>query len=304
MRLALLLLLLVYASSACGQTTRKPQVRPWLPNGAKPARNLAYVEKGHARQVMDLFYAPEGPRRPVVVWIHGGAWLSGDKSANPALRLLQTGYAVAGINYRLSHHRTYPAQLEDCKAAIRFLRDKADEYNLDPDRIAVWGASAGGHLASLVGVTGDTADFDGKNPPRISSAVQAVVSFYAPTDFTKMTEQSGPDSRIDHDAPNSPESRLLGAPARKNPKLAAKANPITYISKSDPPFLLVHGDDDQVVPLGQSEIFYSALQEAGVDSSLHIVRDAGHGDRGFRTPELFQMVKSFLDEKLRHKSPD
>src|SRR5262249_32279005 len=150
----------------------------------------------------------------------------------PALGLLSKGYAVASINYRLSQHAVYPAQIEDCKAAVRFLRANAKKYNLDPDHFGVWGASAGGHLVALLGTTGGGKELEGDGGNKeVSSKVQAVVNWFGPTDLTKMGGS--------HDNPDSPEAKLLGGPVQENKDKAAKANPITYVAKDAAPFLIL-----------------------------------------------------------------
>jgi acetyl esterase/lipase len=261
----------------------------------RTVKDLAYAPDSHERHKLDLYLPSAGENWPLIVWIHGGAWLAGDKLRPPALAYLDDGYAVASINYRLSQHATFPAQLEDCKAAIRWLRDHAAEYGYDGERIGVWGASAGGHLVALVGTTGDSTEFDaGENLS--SSRVQAVVDFFGPTDFLQIGAQSLPTSRLDHDAPDSPEARLIGGPILQNKDKASRANPIVYISKDDPPFLIAHGEKDDVVPIGQSELLHAALQKAGVPSTLHRVPNAGHG---FGGPEIDRLVLEFFNQHLK-----
>ena len=261
----------VSAAAAPGQTQS-------MPAGAKALCDMVYIENGHERQKLDL-YLPANTEGsfPLIIWVHGGAWKGGSKDRCPAARFVSQGYAVASVNYRLSQHAVFPAQIQDCKAAVRWLRAHAKEYRLDPDRFAAWGSSAGGHLVALLGVTGDTKEFDIGPNLDYSSRVQAVVDYFGPTDLTRMAAQSGPDSAMNHDAPNSPESELIGGPVPDNPEKALKASPITYVSKNDPPFLLVHGDKDPLVPWQQSQMLNEALKKAGVESELQIVKGAGHG---------------------------
>ena len=197
--------------------------------------------------------------------MHGGAWRGGSKERNPALRFLDKGYAVAGINYRLSQHALFPAQIQDCKAAIRWLRTHAPQYGCDGNRVGVWGSSAGGHLVALLGTTGDVPTFDTGPNLTVSSRVQAVCDWFGPTDFLRMNDVLG---AMDHDAADSPESRLVGGPIQENREAVVRANPISYITFDDPPFLIMHGDQDQLVPPNQSELLYHALQEAGVDDAV------------------------------------
>jgi acetyl esterase/lipase len=260
-------------------------------------RNAEYVPGGHERQKLDLYLPKEADpsrKRPLLVWIHGGAWLGGSKERPPALRFVEKGYAVASINYRLSQHAIFPAQIEDCKAAIRWLRTNAVKYGYDPNRIGVWGASAGGHLVALLGTTGDIKEFDVGPNANVSSRVQVVCDFFGPTDFTKM---SGFPSTMKHDAPDSPEAKLVGGSVQENKDKAQRANPITYITKDDPPFLIVHGDKDPLVPHNQSEILLDALKKAGVEVTLYTVKGGGHG--GFKDPQVDILVAQFFERHLR-----
>ncbi|HHY86767.1 MAG TPA: alpha/beta hydrolase [Verrucomicrobia bacterium] len=285
-RLALLLLV---TASASAQS---------LPEGARALRNLAYVANGHERHKLDL-YLPANTNSPVplIIWVHGGAWSAGSKERPPGLRFLSRGYAVASINYRLSQHAVFPAQIEDCKAAVRWLRTHASEYGLDPGRFGAWGASAGGHLVALLGTAGDVKEFDTGEHLEVSSRVQAVVDFFGPTDLLRMDEQLGDKGTFKHDAPDSPESRLLGGPLQENKEKARRANPIPYVSAGDCPMLIVHGDADPLVPWQQSELLHEALKKAGVRSTLHLVKGGGHGT-GFG-PDVDKLVDEFFEQELR-----
>lgn len=275
---------------------------PIAAQAVKAYRDLEYVQKGHERQKLDL-YLPEksaGPL-PLIIWIHGGGWQNGSKENCPPLRdgYAERGYAVASINYRLSGHATFPAQIEDCKAAIRWLRSRAKEYRLDPARFAAWGSSAGGHLVALVGTSGDVKAFDvGANLDR-SSRVQAVCDYYGPTDFMAFVSTPGYAS---HASATSPESKLIGGAVKDNREKAARANPITYVSKDDPPFLIVHGDKDPTVPINQSQLLHEALKQAGVNVHFHTIRGAGHG-QGFGGPEISPMVEAFFERTLKATPP-
>jgi acetyl esterase/lipase len=269
-----------------------------LPEGTQVFKDIAYVTDGHARQKLDLYLPGKSTNTPLVVWVHGGAWREGSKDNTRATWLLSEGYAVASINYRLSQHATFPAQIEDCKAAIRWLRSNAAKYGYDGNRIGVWGASAGGHLVALLGVTGDVKDFDKGENLKVSSRVQAVCDFFGPTDLTKMNEQAGARGRMDHDAPDSPESQLVGGPVQQNKAKAARANPINHISQGDAPFLILHGDQDSLVPIRQSELLHAALTQAKVNSTFHVVKGVGHGGPAFEAPEVREMVKEFFGKHL------
>ena len=261
-----------------------------LPQGTKVLRDLEYVKGGHERQKLDL-YLPEKVEQaplPVIVWIHGGGWRGGSKDNCPAMGFATQGYAVASINYRLSQHATFPAQIEDCKAAIRWLRANAAKYHFDPDHIGVWGASAGGHLVALLGTTGDLKKWDVGDNLNQSSRVQAVVDFFGPTDFRNLKGDA-----------ESPVSKLLGGPAAENKEKAAAASPVTYVAKGDPPFLIIHGDMDPLVSVSQSEVLAEALKKAGDDVTLKVLPGAKHGGREFATPETRKVIREFFDKHLK-----
>lgn len=282
--------------SAAQEARQRPnRARPMrLPEGVKRFADVAYVEAGHERHKLDI-YIPEaikeGAKLPLVIWIHGGAWQAGSKENCPAIGLTEKGFAVASINYRLSQHAIFPAQIEDCKAAIRYLRKNADKYHLDPDKFGVWGSSAGGHLVALVGTSGEVKELETTTgEDTTSSRVQAVCNWFGPTDLIAMGGS--------HNRENSPESKLLGGSVQEKKELAAKANPITYITKDDPPFLNMHGDKDPVVPLSQSELLQTALEKAGVPSELVVLEGAGHGGPQFSSPDMREKITSFFQKHL------
>lgn len=292
-------ILLVLSSLALAQQPQRPQ-RARVPDGTIVKKDLDYAGEGNRRQMLDL-YLPEAKSdtpRPVLVFIHGGAWRAGNKEGGGPAYLLQEGYAVASINYRLSGEAIWPAQIHDCKAAIRYLRAHAKDHNLDPDRIAVMGSSAGGHLVAMLGCSNGVKEVEGEVGKHldVSSAVQAVIDLYGPTDFLQFRKQALPNSRMDHDAANSPESLLLGGAVQENPDKAAAANPITYLKRSKPlpPFLILHGDSDNVVPPGQSQLLHDALQAIEAESTLILLPGAGHGGREFNTPEIRERIVKFL----------
>lgn len=273
-----------------------------LPAGVKAERNIPYVEKGDRNQVLDIFL-PEQPSAkplPLMIWIHGGAWMGGDQSSPPVLYLVKKGFAVASIQYRFSSEAKWPAQAYDCKAAIRFLRANAARYNFDPDHFGVGGDSAGGHLAAVVGASGGDKSIEGDlGNPGVSSQVQAVVDWFGPTDLAAMGAEAGPGSRIQHDSPSAPESLLLGGTVKQMNDLAKTANPITYVTSSEPPFLIEHGDRDQLVPHEQSVILAKALIDAGDEVTLKTLHGAGHEDPRFSSPENQRLVEDFLTLHLK-----
>ena len=272
--------------------------------------NVEYAKYGDRRLHLHLLI-PRGGRprnsrretpalRPAIVYIQGSAWMAQNiDSAIPQLAdFAHRGYVVASVEYRHSGEAKAPAQLQDVKAAIRFLRANSRRYRIDSKRMGVWGDSSGGHLAALVGTSNGVEEFVTDDNSDESSAVQAVVDFYGPTDFTKMNDFP---SRIDHDSINSPESRVIGGLIQA-PEMKTKVqayNPITYISRDRklPPFLILHGDRDALVPFNQSVLLFEALRDAKQDVTFYKVKDAGHGDR-FWTPKVLQIVHDFFDKHL------
>jgi acetyl esterase/lipase len=263
-------------------------------------RDLPYVTGGHPRQTLDLYVPRDGTNLPLLIHIHGGAFKAGSKADGVPVAYAHQGYAIASLNYRLSQHAKFPAQIEDCKAAVRWLRAHAAEYRLDPNRFAAWGASAGGYLATLLGTTGETRTFDvGANLDQ-SSRVQAVVDYFGPTDFLQMDAHRPPHG-MPHDPAGSPESELIGGALQENREKAARANPITYVTKDTPPFLICHGDADLLVPHHQSELLEAALEKAGVPVTLYTVKGAGHGR--FNDPKVEALTRSFLAARLLPGKP-
>lgn len=264
--------------------------------GVKLIENVDYVGKGKPRQTLDVLVSDQSvaKKRPLVVFIHGGGWNSGSKNEglDPMRRLAATGeYVTATINYRLVPKAVWPAQIHDCKAAIRFLRGKADEYGIDPARIGVIGVSAGGHLVSMLGTTNGAAEFEGKlgQFPKQSSAVQCVVSYCGPVDFLTMG--------VDLASPN-PISGLLGGAGPGLREKAGKASPVTWVTPKTVPFLIAHGTADTLVPFSQAEEMKRKLSEVGVESHLIAMKGAGHG---FGGTELDRRVKAFFDKELRDR---
>ena len=233
---------------------------------------------------LDLWLPPVGGAAvPVVVFLHGGGWRLGSRnSAGPALAgaprspftdVASAGIAVASIDYRLSGEASWPAQLHDAKAAARWLRARSAELGIDPERIASWGESAGGHLAALVALTSGDATLEGQiGIQGPSSHSSAVVTWYAPTDLPRLPADLGTDPM----APDTREALLLGAPLASVPETAAQASPITYVAAGAPSFLLLHGISDRFIPCVQSERMHAALIAAGVDAELHRYEGADH----------------------------
>jgi acetyl esterase/lipase len=289
-------LILILSFTIAGQA--EESASPEANEGPAVYRDLPYVTNEHERQKLDLYIPRAQEKLPLIIRIHGGAWLAGSKEMEGPGDYVRDGYAVASINYRLSQDAIFPAQIQDCKAAVRFLRANAQKYNLDPNRFAVWGPSAGGHLAALLGTTGDVNEFDIGENLTVSSKVRAVADFFGPTDFLQMEAHRLPNGMV-HNSPDSPESKLIGGNIQDNPEKCAKANPITYITKDDPPFLIVHGDKDPLVPHHQSEILEAALKKAGVPVTFYTVKDGAHG--GFKDPNVPKITRDFFEKTLKNK---
>ncbi|MBO52426.1 MAG: carboxylesterase [Planctomycetaceae bacterium] len=273
---------------------------PKLPAGVRLVADQDYVGDRNPRHRLDLLL-PEKPvghkPLPVVAYVHGGGWRGGDKSSGlPRVAgLVASGrYVGVSIGYRLTGEASWPAQIHDCKAAIRWLKAHAKNYRFDPDRIAVFGSSAGGHLVSMLGVSGGVEDLRGRLGPhgKFDSRVAAVVDFFGPTDFLKMNDQPG---KIDHNAARSPESLLVGGAIQEHVDRCRHASPLTYVDSRDAPFLIVHGDRDDVVIFPQSQLLQAALKKAAVPVALVTVKGGGHGVRG-RAVEA--RVREFLEFHL------
>lgn len=266
---------------------------------------------------VDLVLPHPRPRQPapVLVWVHGGGWMVGSRS-----RLIKKGwlplfakegYAVVSVGYRLSTKATFPAQIHDVKGAIRWVRTTADEYGFDPNRVAIAGLSSGGHLAALAGVSGDDPYLEGEVGPLGPSAqVDAVVALSAPTDFLQNPSAKASTGTWLHRDGLSPEARLLGGPVTERPELAQRANPVTYVNSDAPPFLIVHGRKDEVVPFNQAELLYEALLQHERDVTFVEVTNGNHGlwEAGLPYPrrpfpiEIDRLIFRYLQEKLLGKT--
>jgi acetyl esterase/lipase len=288
----------VLASSAV-LLAQQPKAPPPLPAGIKMLKDLEYGRVGERKLVLDL-YLPEAAEKPLplIIWVHGGGWAAGSKDQVGARSQMLRGYAVASVGYRLSGEAIFPAQIQDVKAAVRWLRAHAKEYNLDANHLGAWGSSAGGHLVALLGTSGDVKEFDVGDNLDQSSRVQAVCDYFGPTDLLQMDAHALAGATLKHDSPQSPESKLIGGPIQENKGKAGRVNPIAYITADDPPFLIVHGDQDPLVPHHQSELLFEALKQANLPVRLHTMEGGGHGS-GFGGRELDEAVSSFFDRNLK-----
>ena len=280
----------------------------FFPKGTLLLRNVPYVNDGHERHTLDLFVPEHEGKIPLLVWIHGGAWVWGDKNDPSFYRFVKQGYAVASINYRLSQHAVFPAQILDCKSAIRWLKAHAPEYGIDPKRVGVGGASAGGHLASLVAATGESREFDKGDNLDQSSRVDAVCDFFGPVDFERYEFEA---TSIKLGDPNNPFVKLMGGIDLSSGStnlirdlklddekraLIRSAEAISQVTEKHPPIIIFHGNKDDLVPSNQSEYYLEALREKGVESSLYIVNGAGHG---FDGPNIWRLISIFFDKHLK-----
>ena len=297
----------VFAAIACAgaekpELTKQDVLAPASRNGVEVKLDLPYAGNTNPKQMVDL-YLPKKPNSdkalPVVAVIHGGGWMNGDRLRYylQAVELACTGnYAAVSVGYRLSGEAKWPAQIHDCKAAIRWIRAHAKEYNLDPDKIAVWGSSAGGHLVSLLGTSGDVKELEGDLGPDtgVSSRVQCVVNLCGPQDLTKalMFDKSGKPIVNDNAVVG-----LLGGTFEEKHADAVAASPLTYVSKDDPPFINIQGTDDRRVSFTNAEAIHAALQKVGVTSLLVPLKDGGHASIG--NAEGKARALAFLDQVLR-----
>jgi acetyl esterase/lipase len=277
--------------------------QPPNPPEVKAERHLVFASVRGKNLELDLYRPGNNVGNvPVVVLIYGGAWMMRNPWMEiPKARWLAThDYAAAVIDYRLSSEARFPAQIYDCKAAVRWLRANAAKYGLDAAHIGAWGESSGGHLASLLGTAGNVpaleGDFGNTNE---SSRVQAVIDFFGPTDFLQMAAHSLPNSPIKHDSPKSPESLLIGGAIQENPRKTEQANPINYVTHHAPPFFIAHGDHDLLVPCHQSELLFEALKKAHDQVTFYKVVGAGHGDPAFESVMMRAAVLAFLDKYLK-----
>jgi acetyl esterase/lipase len=265
-----------------------------LPSSVRAQRNLEYGRAGGESLKLDI-YSPKKPagKLPVVVWIHGGSWNSGSKDFCPIGFMAAQNLAIVSIDYRLTEAAPFPAQLHDCKGAIRWLRANADKYDLDADHIGIFGASAGGHLALLLATTADRPEMEGGVGGNLnfSSLVQCVCAFYPPTDLNRLVS----DARTRADE-NGEVARLIGGAVAQNVDKALAASPLTYVDSNCAPVFLMHGGKDKLVPPEQSRFFYDALLKAGVEAHLEIIPDKGHGI--IAPPPVAREIYRFFDEHL------
>ena len=265
-------------------------------SAATVIEDIQFAEIDGHKLLLDL-HMPDESRPPLVVYIHGGGWKGGSRKSCHVKGLADHGFAVASISYRLTDQAIFPAQIHDCKGAIRWLRANADRLGYSVDRLVVTGSSAGGHLSALLGTSGGVKELEGEVGGNLeySSRVDAVIDFYGPTDFILR-------SRTQPHRANEVGSvvyRLLGGGADTETKLASLASPVTHVTADDPPFLVFHGDQDKTVLLDQSERIADVYRKAGLPLTLRVLEGAGHGGKSFYTGQPQKETIEFLESHLR-----
>lgn len=264
-------------------------------------KNIPYVTGGGYRQQLDLYFPKDYEKAekpyPTILVVHGGSWSRGSKDEYVfcANWLVPNGYIVAITNYRLLDTAYFPAQLQDCKSAVRWLRANAEKYKIDRKRIGAWGASAGGHLVALMGSTAGMKEYEAGEHLEQSSDIQVVCDLFGPTGFDRyasvtpeMVKASGRKILINPDVPNWKEEWL-------------KASPMFYVKKDMAPTIIVHGDDDELVPYEQSVIYDKALREAGVDCQFITIKGGKHGGAPFLQPDILKQIEDFFAKYLKSK---
>ncbi|OWK42347.1 esterase [Fimbriiglobus ruber] len=300
-----ILALVYWAAVAVPDVSAQAPKRPALPKNFTAEYDVKYIPDGDPAQTLDIYF-PEKPSdqpRPLLIWIHGGGWQGGSKAEAPYLSQLARGYVFASIEYRFSQKALFPAQIQDCQAAIRWLRANAKKYSIDPDHIGVGGASAGGHLAALVGTSGGKKAFPaiGENKDQ-SDRVQAVCDIFGPADFWTVIKQADEDKNVKNIFKwnaGDPYSALIGGKLGQDKERCEAVSPVHYVSKDSPPFLILHGDHDTLVPYAQSVELADLLGKAGVPVTLQRLPGAGHGGPSFGLPAVGKLGTAFFDKHLK-----
>jgi acetyl esterase/lipase len=295
-KISIQILILVFVIVHQGFTQSNP-VLGIFPEGTILHADIPYNTDNLKKHLLDIYLPADAKGTiPLVIFIHGGAWLSNDKYADmgymkkTVAEIIGKGFALASIDYRFSTQAVFPAQIQDCNRAISFLYDHADMYGIDKKRFAVMGFSAGGHLASMVGLSKNN-DIKSFYMPGVSNdfSIKAVIDFYGPADLIIFP---GADDE------KSPEGLLIGAAPLARPDLAKIASPITYVDKNDPPFLIIHGEKDELVSTKHSQLLSSWLNVVGVQNELIIVKDAPHYGEMFDADDIRKKVIAFLSNHL------
>lgn len=269
----------------------------------KISRDIEFARVDEFSLKLDLYQPVGAASPPLIVWVHGGAWRAGSKDNMPLDELVKRGFAIASIDYRLSPVAKFPAQVHDCKAAIRFLRAKAKQYGYDASKTGIVGSSAGGHLVAEIGVTNGHSKLEGTVGKHLdqSSSVQAIVDYYGPTNFLTILKQSTPHGL----SVRVPALQLLlGSQPEENAALAKLASPVYHVDKNDPPLLMIHGDYDPQVPINQSHELHGRYKELGLTARLEIIHGGAHGGPQFYNQARIDLVDQFLKTHLREANTD
>lgn len=293
-------------TKSANKTSAAGQAEVKLPAGVKLERDISYIPNGDEAQRLDIYLPEKASEKPLplVVHIHGGGWKGGSKFPCAFALMVNRGYVVASIEYRFSQKALFPAQIQDCQAAIRWLRANAKTYNIDPEHIGVVGGSAGGHLSALVATAGGKDAF-----PRIgghddqSDRVQCVIDIFGPTNFATVMEQAENDKNVRNifkfNTPSDPYSSLIGVALNEDKAKTDAVSPVTYVSEDNPPTLILHGTHDTLVPYAQSEELAAALKVKGVPVWLQTLPGSGHGGGGFGKPQIVSLMQNFFDKYLK-----
>jgi acetyl esterase/lipase len=263
---------------------------------AREYKDIVYATVDGKPLALDLYF-PAGKKSPaLIVWVHGGAWSMYDKKQFPK-QLVDSGFALASVDFRQSTDARFPAQVHDIKASIRFLRAKARDYGYRIDRIAIAGASSGGHLAAMVGVTNGDKELEGTVGDYLkeSSSVQAIVDYFGASNLTTILAQSTP---FGLGVRKPALDKLLGGQPEDVPALAKLASPVFHVDRNDPPLLLLHGDQDPQMPINQSHELQGAYEKLGLDVSLDVVHGAAHAGPMFYEPEHLKRTVAFLQRTI------
>jgi len=305
---------LICASIGFAQSpTPKPKATPLpVPEGVTVQHNVETGQGGNRPLHAEVAYPTALPDKPMpaVIWIHGGGWVKGSHHQNLAMWMAAHGYFTASIEYRLAMEAPWPAQIEDCKLAVRWLRANAEKFHVDPNRIAVWGASAGGHLVTCLGTMNDP-KFEGNGGyPGVSSRVQAVIDYCGPVDFSTGSHAFlPPPGQTEETFESKALTKFMGAPFKEKPETWKEASPLGYVTSDDPPFLIAHGSEDDSIRIDQPQKLQAALQKAGVPSEFVFVKGAPHNIQAATGPtepseaELEKIILTFLDKYMNKPAP-
>lgn len=302
------ILISVFCSTAWCMPCAADEKKANLPPGVKMELDVPYIENGDEAQKLDIYY-PEKPGDkplPLIVHIHGGGWIGGSRFPCPVVSMTSKGYVVASIGYRFSQKAKFPAQIQDCQAAIRWLRGNAAKYNIDVNHVGAVGGSAGGHLSALVGTAGGKKAFPVIGEFREQSdAVQCVCDIFGPSNFTSVMKQAEEDKNVRNifrfNTPSDPYSSLIGVALDREKEKTDAVSPIHYVSEDTPPMLILHGTHDTLVPYAQSEELAAALKAKNVPVWFQTLPGSGHGGPAFSKPAIVALMQNFFDRHLQGK---